>query len=159
VSTILQKLHGGIQWGHFSSNIIMQKIMDVGYWWPTMNRDVHEYCRTCDQCQRTSNLFGQNWLPHYLKNHFKNGDWILLDLLNLQPSWGHVWTPTEKMFFNTRRMLHPIFKPLRLKFFNFRGQSRIWRSFWKRLLLKLMVVTILWWWIFVRSMIHVRQFW
>jgi hypothetical protein len=25
-----------------------------------------------------------NWLLHYLKNDFKSGDWILLDLLNLQ---------------------------------------------------------------------------
>jgi hypothetical protein len=22
---------------------LMQKILDVGYWWPTINRDVHEY--------------------------------------------------------------------------------------------------------------------
>jgi hypothetical protein len=38
----------------------MQKILDVGYWWLTMNRNVYEYCRTCDQCQRTSNLLTQN---------------------------------------------------------------------------------------------------
>ncbi len=38
----------------------MKKILDVGYWWPTMNRDVHEFCWTCDLCQRISNLLAQN---------------------------------------------------------------------------------------------------
>jgi len=38
----------------------MKKILDVGYWWLTMNRDVHEYYQTCDQCQRIGNLLTQN---------------------------------------------------------------------------------------------------
>jgi hypothetical protein len=41
--TILQKLHGGVARGHLSFNITMRKIMDVGYWWLTMNRNVHKY--------------------------------------------------------------------------------------------------------------------
>jgi hypothetical protein len=45
---------------HFSFDIIVRKILDAGYWWLTMNRNVHEYCQTCDQCQRTSNLLTQN---------------------------------------------------------------------------------------------------
>jgi hypothetical protein len=32
----------------------MQKILDVGYWWLTLNQNVHEYCQTYDQCQKTS---------------------------------------------------------------------------------------------------------
>jgi len=43
VPTILQELHGGIGGGHFSSNITMKKILDDDYWWPTMNKDVHEF--------------------------------------------------------------------------------------------------------------------
>ncbi len=30
-------------------------------------------------------------LPHYLKNPFKNGDWILLDMLNLQVNCQANW--------------------------------------------------------------------
>jgi hypothetical protein len=60
VSTILQELHGGVTRRHFSSNIIVQKILDVGYWWPTMNQDVHEYYRTCDQHQIIGNMLIQN---------------------------------------------------------------------------------------------------
>jgi hypothetical protein len=44
VSTILQELHGGVAGGHLSSDIIVQKILGVDYWWPMMNQNVHEYC-------------------------------------------------------------------------------------------------------------------
>jgi hypothetical protein len=46
VSIILQELHGGVIGGHFSFDIIVRKILDVGYWWPMMNQDVYEYCQT-----------------------------------------------------------------------------------------------------------------
>jgi hypothetical protein len=53
-----------------------------------MNQNVHEYCQTCDQCQRTSHLLMQNLTKLVTtspKNpNFKNGDWISLDLLNIQ---------------------------------------------------------------------------
>jgi hypothetical protein len=48
VPIVLQELHGGVVGGHFSFDITVKKILDVGYWWPTMNR--HAYYRTYDQC-------------------------------------------------------------------------------------------------------------
>jgi hypothetical protein len=84
--TIFQELHGVVG-RHFSFNIIMGKFLDVGYWWSMMNQNVYEYYQTYDQCQKTSNMLTQNLaklLLCYPKNHFKNEDWILLDLLNLQ---------------------------------------------------------------------------
>jgi len=48
--TILQELHSGVGGGHFSSNTTVRKILDVGYWWPTTNRGVHEFCPTYDLC-------------------------------------------------------------------------------------------------------------
>jgi hypothetical protein len=38
----------------------MQKILDVGYWWSIMNKNIYEYYQTCDQCQRTCNLLTKN---------------------------------------------------------------------------------------------------
>jgi hypothetical protein len=35
-------------------------MLDVGYWWPTFYRNVHDYCESCDACQRTSELMIQN---------------------------------------------------------------------------------------------------
>jgi hypothetical protein len=38
----------------------MRKILDASYRWLIMNQNVHEYCQTCDQCQRTDNLLTPN---------------------------------------------------------------------------------------------------
>jgi hypothetical protein len=35
---ILQELHGRVIGGHFSYDIIVKKILDANYWWPTMNQ-------------------------------------------------------------------------------------------------------------------------
>jgi hypothetical protein len=60
VSIVLQELHGGIIRRHFSSDIIVQNILDATYWWLTMNPNVYKYCQTYDQCQKTCNLLTQN---------------------------------------------------------------------------------------------------
>jgi hypothetical protein len=38
----------------------MRKILDISYWWPIMNKDVHDLHQTCDLCQQTNNLLTQN---------------------------------------------------------------------------------------------------
>jgi len=30
--------------------------LDGGYWWPTIYKDVHDYCKSCDACQRIGGL-------------------------------------------------------------------------------------------------------
>jgi hypothetical protein len=34
--------------GHFVVDIIVKKNLDAGYWWPTLFKDIHEFCRSCD---------------------------------------------------------------------------------------------------------------
>jgi hypothetical protein len=60
VPTILHELHNGVGGRHFSLDIMVRKIFYVGYWWPTMNKDVHEFCQTFDLCQWIGNLLTQN---------------------------------------------------------------------------------------------------
>jgi hypothetical protein len=36
------------------------KILDVGYWWPSMYIVVHDYCRSYDACQRIGGLANQS---------------------------------------------------------------------------------------------------
>jgi hypothetical protein len=47
---VLKELHEGVVGGHFASNIIAKKILDVGYWRPTLSRDIHYFCRSYDNC-------------------------------------------------------------------------------------------------------------
>jgi hypothetical protein len=56
----MKELHEGPLKCHFAIEIAQRKILDAGYWWPTMYMDVHNYCRFCDACQRTRGLATQN---------------------------------------------------------------------------------------------------
>ena len=53
---IIRELHHGNSGGHFSTEITTRKILDAGYWWPSLHKDVFEYCRSCDECQRVGGL-------------------------------------------------------------------------------------------------------
>ena len=53
---ILKELHKGNAGGHFSQDIIVRKVLDAGYWWPTLYKDTYDYCQTCHECQKTRGL-------------------------------------------------------------------------------------------------------
>jgi hypothetical protein len=44
----LKELHG-VAKRHFVANIIVKKILDARYWWPTLFKDMHELCRNYDK--------------------------------------------------------------------------------------------------------------
>ncbi len=52
----LKELHEGVARGHFATNITTKKILDACYWWPTLFKDTHEFCKNCDSCQRIRRL-------------------------------------------------------------------------------------------------------
>jgi len=59
VQMMMKELHEGPSRGYFAMEITQRKILDTGYWWPTMYKDMHDYCRSCDACQRTRGLATQ----------------------------------------------------------------------------------------------------
>lgn len=50
-SMVLEEYHERLVEGHFGYNTTMKKIMSIGYWWPTIHKDVVELCYKCDICQ------------------------------------------------------------------------------------------------------------
>jgi hypothetical protein len=56
----MRKLHEGPLKRHFVIEIMQRKILDARYWWPTMYKDVHDYCKSCDACQRVRGLATQS---------------------------------------------------------------------------------------------------
>ncbi len=50
-SRLLYEFHDGFCGGHFVGRITVEKILQVGYYWPTLFKDAHDYCRSCDVCQ------------------------------------------------------------------------------------------------------------
>ena len=47
---ILQKMHEEACGGHFSHDIMLRKILLTGFTWPSIHRDIHEWCKSCDAC-------------------------------------------------------------------------------------------------------------
>jgi hypothetical protein len=53
---VLKELHEGMVGKHFVANINTKKIMDVGFWWPTLLKNIHEFCKSCDNYQNIGGL-------------------------------------------------------------------------------------------------------
>ena len=53
---ILQELHKGNAGGHFFQDNTVRKVLDAGYWWPTLYKDTYQYFQTCHECQKTGGL-------------------------------------------------------------------------------------------------------
>jgi hypothetical protein len=45
---VFKELHEGVARRHFAADITAKKILDAGYWWPTLFKDINEFCRRCD---------------------------------------------------------------------------------------------------------------
>jgi hypothetical protein len=56
----MKELHERPLGRHFVIEITQRKILDARYWWPTMYKDVHNYYRSYDACQRTGGLVTQS---------------------------------------------------------------------------------------------------
>ena len=42
--------------GHFAFKTMLKKILSKGYVWPSLQRDVRHWCRTCHQCQEMGKI-------------------------------------------------------------------------------------------------------
>ena len=49
---LLEELHEGIYGSHTRRRSLSHKAITQGYWWPNMQKEVQEYVKKCDQCQR-----------------------------------------------------------------------------------------------------------
>jgi len=42
--------HGSAYGGHFATFKTVSKILQAGFWWPTMFKDAQEFVSKCDSC-------------------------------------------------------------------------------------------------------------
>ncbi|MCO5587316.1 hypothetical protein L7F22_041265 [Adiantum nelumboides] len=52
VEKILMSCHDGVCGGHFAQEITSKKILQAGFVWPSLHRDVQRWCRACKACQQ-----------------------------------------------------------------------------------------------------------
>ena len=55
----MRKVHEGICRNHSRSRPLVHKLVRVGYYWPTMQKDAEAYVKAYDKCQRFSNIIRQ----------------------------------------------------------------------------------------------------
>ena len=56
---VMREVHEGICGNYSRSRSLVHKLVQVGYYWPTMQKDAKAYVKTCDKCQRFSNIIRQ----------------------------------------------------------------------------------------------------
>jgi hypothetical protein len=62
-SMILREAHHGIVGGHYVGREIAHKILCAWLWWPTIHKNVKEYCQSCDVCQRVGKPSRRDEIP------------------------------------------------------------------------------------------------
>eukprot|EP00253_Pinus_taeda_P009892 PITA_09892 len=74
VFDILLTCHDGPCGGHFATKRTTFKVLQVGYYWPTLHQDVKRYTSQCDQCQRMGKPTPRDEMPLQPQLTFKPFD-------------------------------------------------------------------------------------
>ena len=78
IELLLQELHEGICGSHTGGGSLAHRAITQGYWWPNMQKEVLEYVRKCDQCQRfASNIHQPGGILNPLSSLWPFAQWGL----------------------------------------------------------------------------------
>ena len=53
---ILEEIHQGVCGDHAGPRSLVRKVIQIGYFWPTMQMDVVKLVKKCNTCQRFRNV-------------------------------------------------------------------------------------------------------
>ncbi|CAL2258260.1 unnamed protein product [Prunus armeniaca] len=62
-NSILTFCHTYACGGHFGTQRTALKVLECGFYWPTIFKDARTFCMTCDRCQRTGNIGAKDQMP------------------------------------------------------------------------------------------------
>jgi hypothetical protein len=63
VSSVIKFCHSEVRGGHFSSRKTTAKILQSGFYWPTMFKDSHAFCKACENCQKLGSISKHHMMP------------------------------------------------------------------------------------------------
>ena len=61
--SVLEACHSSPVGGHHSGIRTAHKILQCGYYWPTLHQDAHGFSKSCDKCQRDGGISRKQELP------------------------------------------------------------------------------------------------
>ena len=62
-SSILSHCHDKPSGGHFGGERTAAKVLQSGFFWPTLHKDAHAYAKSCNECQRTGSISKRDEMP------------------------------------------------------------------------------------------------
>ena len=63
VFDVLSQCHDSVYGGHYGATKTPSKVLECGFFWPTLFKDAKEYVLHCDRCQRIGNISKRNEMP------------------------------------------------------------------------------------------------
>ena len=63
VASILAFCHSHACGGHFGAKRTARKVLECGFYWPSIFRDAYTLCKVYDNCQRAGNISQRNEMP------------------------------------------------------------------------------------------------
>ena len=60
---ILSHCHENACGGHFASQKTARKVLQSGFYWPSLFKDAHTMCRECDKCQILGKISHRHMIP------------------------------------------------------------------------------------------------
>ncbi|KAM2605089.1 hypothetical protein TB2_033927 [Malus domestica] len=62
-NSILAFCHSYACGGHFGTQMTALKVLESGFYWPTLFKNARTFCITCDRCQRTGTIGANDQMP------------------------------------------------------------------------------------------------
>ena len=63
IISILTFCHSYACGGHFGAKRTARKVLECGFYWPSLFRDSYSFCKSYEHCQKTSNISQRNEMP------------------------------------------------------------------------------------------------
>jgi hypothetical protein len=63
IPNVIKHCHSGIYGGHAGTMKTQAKILQAGFYWPNLFKDVHHFIKACDAFQRTGKITRRNEMP------------------------------------------------------------------------------------------------
>jgi len=89
-NSILWHYHNSPYGGHYKGERTAAKILQAGFFWPSMFKDAYEFASKCDKCQRTGGISRRHKMPLQNIQEVEVFDYWGIDFIGpLPPSFSH----------------------------------------------------------------------
>ena len=63
MNSVISFCHSQACGGHFSAKKTAHKILQSGFYWPTIFKDAYDFCKVCERCQKLGSISKRNMMP------------------------------------------------------------------------------------------------